>query len=143
VIKTGQTRRRIIGQGLALLGLSSVPTAARAAIAQTGAESSRQLAARMASVLGPQESAAMVGAAYLRQVPAGRRSVARLQHEICQPRCAVADLRGVATGDLHDRLRAWVAEDFRNRSIVQVDGWLLSRTEASLAGMAALLAAGA
>lgn len=50
---------------------------------------------------------------------------------------------GTRAGDLRPALADWVAADFEQRRMVEVEGWYLARTEADLAILAALEEAGA
>jgi hypothetical protein len=97
---------------------------------------------RAAAALEPEdffdhvESAAAVGREYLRLVPE-ERDAARLRQRI------LADCREtMGVGRPGRRLRAAVMArqriDFEAGRTVRIDGWVLSRTEARLCGLAAL-----
>ncbi len=96
---------------------------------------------RLAAVFSRPASAAAVGRAYLAAHP-GEAGVDRLAGELeaalrrsgCEPNHAdLATLR-VATAQQ-------IKEDFAQSRVVQVQGWVLSLSEARLCGLAALLAA--
>lgn len=84
------------------------------------------------------DSAAVVGAAFLRQHPAeadarylGTTVAADLRCRGCDP------LRASRTR-VRRAISEQVREDFAHGRVVEVDGWVLSATEARLYGLAAL-----
>jgi hypothetical protein len=102
---------------------------------------SAKMADRLAAVFSRPASAAAVGRAYLAAHP-GEAGVDRLAGELeaalrrsgCEP--ARADLATLRRAAAHQ-----IKEDFAQSRVVQVDGWVLSLSEARLCGLAALLAA--
>jgi hypothetical protein len=84
-------------------------------------------------------SAARLGAAYLRSAPA-MADVAALVAAI---RRDCPDLEAVAASTNRDQVlgavREWVGRDFAQGAVVSVGGWVLARTEARLAALAALV----
>ena len=112
------------------------PARARAELALAGP---RQSADRLVAVFSQRTSAAAVGRAYL----AGHPDEGAIDHLVtelraalrqcdCDPDCADLSTLRVATSRL-------VKEDFARSRVVRVDGWVLSRSEARLCGLAALL----
>jgi hypothetical protein len=100
-----------------------------------------QTADRLVAIFRQRTSAAAVGRAYL----AGHPNEAAIDHLVtelraalrqcdCDPDCADLVTLRVATSRL-------VKEDFARGRVVQVDGWVLSRSEVRLCGLAALLGA--
>jgi hypothetical protein len=96
---------------------------------------------RLAAVFSRPASAAAVGRAYLAAHP-GEAGVDRLAGELetvlrrsgCEP--AHADLATLRVATAQQ-----IKEDFAQSRVVQVEGWVLSLSEARLCGLAALLAA--
>ena len=84
------------------------------------------------------ESAAAVGREYLRLVPE-ERDAARLRQLILAD-CRETPGAGSPRRRLHDSVMARQRLDFEAGRTVRIDGWVLSRTEARLCGLAALSA---
>ena len=91
---------------------------------------------RLAAVLEDRESAAYVGAAYLRKFPS-EASVASLS-ELLEQRLG----RKVRAAGCTEPLQAVVAQqcrtDFDDENFVIVDGWMLAHTEAQICALIAL-----
>ena len=97
------------------------------------------VAERLAGLIAHRDSARVVGRAYLDEVPA-ESSVSRLVDRI------VADLpegrrslRDASDADLRQLLAASIRADFEHDRIVEVEGWVLSPTEARLYALTALV----
>jgi hypothetical protein len=93
---------------------------------------------RLASLLEHVDGARTVGREYLRQVPA------EASPGVLAARVAERLPGGLATVDtasdglLRELLLSAVAEDFRDLRTMELDGWVLARTEARLCALAAL-----
>lgn len=84
------------------------------------------------------ESAAVVGTAFLRRYP-GEADAQHLATTITADlRCRNCDPRRVSRARLRRGIAAQVRADFAHGRVVDVDGWVLSATEARLCGLAAL-----
>lgn len=84
------------------------------------------------------ESAAVVGNAFLRR-HAGEADAQHLATSIAADlRCRGCDPRRVSRARLRRAIAEQVREDFAQNRVVDVDGWVLSSTEARLCGLAAL-----
>lgn len=136
--KVSRDRRRLIGTAAALFGLGLVFPGARALAGPIPLHRS-DLAENMAALFTPRASAEVVGQAYLETLPPDHRCPEALEQAICLGRCPVGEARRLGVNELHARLAHWIAEDFRARSLVSVEGWLLSQTEARIAGLTATL----
>jgi hypothetical protein len=91
-----------------------------------------RLEQRLRRMLRAPESAAVIGRAYLASHPEERSSAALGR-----------GLRAALPDELDDAalrvaLRARIREEFRREEVVQVEGWILARTEARVAALAAL-----
>jgi hypothetical protein len=85
------------------------------------------------------KAARAVGHAYLREAPQ-EYSVGILTEMISQSGTALMQrLDALSEKDLIAKLRNPITEDFTSENTVQVDGWVLSRTEARLCALCALL----
>lgn len=126
-------KRRPILMALALAGLGAAtrPFSALAALApHEGLHAGDLLQA-----LSHRASAARVGQAYLGAYPEEaelERLVRQLESALASPPRSRRALR--------ERLGATVRQDFADGRTVRVQGWVLSRTEARLCGVAALSA---
>ncbi len=94
-----------------------------------------ELAARLRALLYDREAASRLGHLYVRQVPTedDPRILARLA--VALPEFQQIDAVARDPTSLHDRLDAQVRSDFAAGTTVQLDGWLLSRTEARLCAL--------
>ena len=117
--------------------LSSVPWLARAtdAISNPGAT----VSAKLAELLASRRSAAVIGLAYLDLCPAERHP--DLLGDLI---AADLDIGGTPVQSLGpERIRALVGaqveRDFALAQTVEIDGWVLSRTEARLCALTALI----
>lgn len=79
-----------------------------------------------------ERAAARVGRAYLRRHPEEARTAELRRH--------LRELPLDAPRELGSRARTRIREDFACGQVVQVEGWLLSRTEVRLCALAALSA---
>jgi hypothetical protein len=117
--------------------LSSVPWLARAS--DTFSSPGANVSAQLADLLSSRTSAAAVGLAYLDVFPAERHPD-RLGDLIA----ADLDIGGIPLQSLGpERIRALVGarvqRDFALARTVEIDGWVLSRTEARLCALSALI----
>ena len=105
-----------------------------------GSDRAERAAERLVGSLRNRASAAAVGREYLKTAPSEASLVRLLGYLGRAP-----DGRAQAAGILdRDRLRADIAarekQDFEERNVVVLRGWILSRTEARLCALAALVA---
>jgi hypothetical protein len=117
--------------------LSSVPWLARAA--DTLSRPGANVSVHLADLLASRTSAAVVGLAYLDVCPAERHPDFLLDLI-----AADLDIGGVPLQSLGpERIRALVGaqvqRDFALARTVEIDGWVLSRTEARLCALCALI----
>jgi hypothetical protein len=133
---TGTTmRRRTFLAGAAGLGLS---LAWRAFGSWPFLGSSPSRSERLVGLLGHEESARVVGREYLRLVPA-EASRGVLTSRLAERLPGGFPTLDAASDDrLHELLLRCTLEDFEEERIVELHGWVLSRTEARLCGLAAL-----
>ena len=121
------TRRRVLQLIATGLGAASVPVSVKgASLASSGSDP--VFARTLDALISDKESAAVIGAAYLDQFEL-ERSSAILQTRIQE---SMSDA-GLTMGE-HALLRR-VEMDFERGEIVNLHGWLLSRTEARLCAL--------
>jgi hypothetical protein len=85
------------------------------------------------------QAARAVGHAYLREAPQ-EYNVGIITEMILRSGTALTQrLDALSEKDLIAKLRNLITEDFTNGNTVQVEGWVLSRTEARLCALCALL----
>ncbi|HXR19681.1 MAG TPA: hypothetical protein VN757_07095 [Steroidobacteraceae bacterium] len=94
-----------------------------------------ELAARLRTLLYDRAAARRLGRLYVRQVPAedDPRILARLT--VALPEAQQVDAIALDRTSLRHRLDARVRGDFASGTTVQLDGWVLSRTEARLCAL--------
>jgi hypothetical protein len=101
--------------------------------------STPSVAQRLAGLFGDRSSASIVGRAYLDTAPE-HASVARLVDDVVAGLPAGRDtVRDAKQDELRDLLAARIRADFEEDRIVDVDGWILSPTEARLFALATLV----
>ena len=132
----GLTRRRFLASITAIGGSALVvetrPWRALVAFAPVS------VAERLAGLLTHRDSARVVGRAYLERVPG--ESVSRLVDRIAAGLPGGRrTVRDASEADLRLLLAASIRSDFEQDRIVEVDGWVLSPTEARLYALAALV----
>jgi hypothetical protein len=127
-------RRHVLG------GLGAAATGAlgwRPAWARTASGASGP-AARLLGVLSRSDSAAVIGRAYL----AGHPDEAEVDRLVAALDTALQhhhDSSGRVEGmELKGALSRLIRDDFAERRVVHVEGWVLSRSEARLCALAAL-----
>jgi hypothetical protein len=91
---------------------------------------------RLAAVLEDRESAAYVGAAYLRKFPS-EASVASLS-ELLEQRLGTKVRAASCTEPLQAVVAQQCRTDFDDENFVIVDGWMLAHTEAQICALIAL-----
>lgn len=129
------SRRRAI----ALLGLlaasAAVPVGSWQALVQRTGHV--DIAARLAALISAQNSGRAIGLAYVAAVPeeAGRELVLRHLTRTLQ---LTAD-PSPADNELRLRVAAAISGDFATGQTVTLDGWVLSRTEARLGALIAMM----
>jgi hypothetical protein len=101
----------------------------------------REIAARrLLAALDRRASAAEVGRAYLAGVPQEANRACLVDALTDGLGAQGCHLGRVGKADLRAALARQIRQDFADRQVVRVDGWVLSVTEARLAGLAALAA---
>ena len=123
----------IAGIGGSALAIKSRPWRALVAFAPVSA------AERLAGLLAHRDSARVVGTAYLDRVPSeasASRLVDRIAADLPEGRRTVRD---ASDDELRSLLAASVRSDFEQDRIVEVDGWVLSPTEARLYALTTLV----
>jgi hypothetical protein len=113
-------------------GLSLMP---RTAEARAAGESLDALTARLRALLSDPAAARRLGRLYLRQVPAEDHPVILARLTVAYLSAQDADINAVDPVSLRRRLDARVRGDFASGTTVQLDGWVLSRTEARLCAL--------
>jgi hypothetical protein len=132
------TRRNFL-RTLFFLGATVLLRRADVSVATAGSHADDWLSSRLANFFHNKESARAIGLEYLRIVPA-EANVRRLTHLIgsswYQPydETAHADI-----GKIKKILLRQQREDFEKGRIVELQGWILSQTEARLCALAALV----
>ncbi len=96
------------------------------------------LSVRLAALLRHRESARAVGLEYLRQYPreADGRVLCALLSSVVVAGCA--HLSSVSDDTLRETLALRVHQDFETEDVVNLRGWILSRTEARLCALTVL-----
>jgi hypothetical protein len=128
-------RRRTFLLGAAGLGLS-LSWRSLGSWPFLGASPSRS--ERLARLLNHEESARIVGREYLRLVPAEASRRVLTSRVVERLPCGFRTMDAVSDDRLHELLLRGTLEDFEEERIVELRGWVLSRTEARLCGLAAL-----
>ena len=85
------------------------------------------------------KSARAVGQAYLRNVPQESNACILTDMILKRGTDLMLRLDALSEKDLIAKLRDLITDDFTSENTVQVDGWILSRTEARLCALCALL----
>jgi hypothetical protein len=108
-------------------------------------EQETSLHSRLIALFKHQQSARVIGNAYLRQHPEEAALSLLLKNVIAATpadgfgRGFDADrLRTADEGELREAIERRVRQDFAGDSVVKVDGWILSVTEARLCALAAM-----
>jgi hypothetical protein len=136
---TMKTARRSVL--LAAAGWALLPAAALARLPRAAATTDARLLARLTTFFAAPDSAAALGAAYLRQAPEEAEAASLIARLF--PGVAAATLEHWPDGALRATLARRLAEDFAQSRTVMLQGWILSRSEARLFAAAALAQGGA
>jgi hypothetical protein len=140
--------RRVEGRRALCLGLGALAALAGTVAAERGTFRSRdrtthaekRIAHRLRQGLDPLSRLKIFGQAYLGAVP-GSPVLAEMLEQILSP----DELRSIdelPNDRLFDIVRTRIRADYTSDRLVCVSGWLLSRTEAALCALVALLASG-
>lgn len=113
-------------------GLSMMP---RSAAARARGGSLDELTARLRALLPDPAAARRLGRLYVRQAPAEDHPVFLARLTVASLGVQDADISAVDSVSLRRRLDARVRGDFASGTTVQLDGWVLSRTEARLCAL--------
>jgi hypothetical protein len=113
-------------------GLSLMPLRAPARALRASAD---ELADRLQALIYDRSAARRLGQLYVRQVPSedDPRTLARLT--VTSLGAQPADLSALDRTSLRHWVEARVRGDFASGTTVQLDGWVLSRTEARLCAL--------
>jgi hypothetical protein len=105
----------------------------------TSSNTDHLLSAKLANVFYDRKSATVIGLEYLRRTPM-EADVRRLTNLICSRwQGPYDDIAHADTGKVKTMLLSQQREDFEKGRIVNVQGWILSETEARLCALAALV----
>ena len=140
--RTRLTRREALGNILTLIGIGGTGLAGALEVAAAAGTDLRPgKLSRLLAVFGDIESARVVGAEYLRRWPA-EKDLDRLVDEVSSPVPGVGQPSTLKSGDGTDSYWAIIdwnkRRDFEAGRLAEIDGWLLSRTEARLCAIAAM-----
>jgi hypothetical protein len=133
---TGDTSRRrfLLGACAVAVPVALAPLKPwRAIVEVTGA---RTPAARLAGLLAHRDSARSLGRAALAALPGATTPPALAAAVLADLPGDAATLAAASDHDLRALVAARVREDFDSGDTVQVDGWILSCTEARLCALA-------
>ncbi len=131
---TALPRREFLWQALAACGsMLAAPAVARGAAQPTA--STRALPSSRAFFAGRADAVRAIGAAYLRQLGSGTDRASILD---AAPAALEAIARGRDERGAVRRLTRAVRDDFTRGRTVQLEGWILSRTEAELCALTLL-----
>ena len=86
---------------------------------------------RLSDLVSDPDSAAAIGAAYLRENPA-LASRSRLLRQLALPQTLPN------RGRLASLMERRISSDFENQRVLVLNGWLVSRSEAAICGLIAL-----
>lgn len=130
-------RRRDFVAGIVVAGaaLASWPAWASRWLGGTTASPAETL---LAAFRHP-ESAAAIGRAYLAGHPQDADPDTLVENVTAGLRCRGCDPEAAGRADLRQAIAREVRDDFAQGRVVNVDGWVLSATEARLCGLAALV----
>jgi hypothetical protein len=136
--ETSVSRRQFVAATIvaaALPLLSTVPWVARTSSGRFNQAAG--VSAQLAAVLRSRTSAVVIGEAYLAAYP-GERDAAHLGNLIAADVDTRPLLESLAPEQLGAVIGAIVQRDFALGRTVEIDGWLLARTEARLCALTAL-----
>jgi hypothetical protein len=134
-MQTKSSRRRFI-KSAGLLGIAGTVGARISIAAELLTD---PLGRRLANLLKEAESASVIGKPYLDAMPEENDpNVIVSRMAVCHP-IIVSKLRTAGETDAKTLLAKMVTEDFYNANIVQLNGWILSKTEARLCALTTLL----
>ncbi len=113
-------------------GLSLMP---RRAAARAPGDCLDELVAGLRALVHDSAAARRLGRLYLRQVPAEDDPHILARLTVASMGATDADAKALDRASLRRRLDARVRRDFASGTTVQLDGWVLSRTEARLCAL--------
>lgn len=128
---TGCTRRL----ALSSLGASALSLLTFGAVAWGGGQDSGELAAVLGALMYHPDTARVLGQLYRRQHPEEDNPALLIRLALSALAPLGAGAQRPAAADLAGRLEALVRDDFARGLTVQLDGWILSRTEARLCAL--------
>ena len=136
---SGSITRRIFLRTLVCLSAFGLRRPARALAGLATSSGPDLLAANLARIFVHKNSAAIVGIEYLRCVP-GERDVRLLVELICSSRAERrVEFTQADAGKLRELLLLQQRQDFAHGRTVKIQGWVLSKTEARLCALTALI----
>lgn len=131
-------RRKFISNLFSLGGIAVLSTPQRSLAWVSTQAGLNRPGLPLTQLIRQQESARVIGRAYLEAVPAEGNAL-RLSDTLMESLNLNPENAAVlAPEQLHQRLRERVREDFRDGRTVKLQGWILSRTEARLMALIAL-----
>lgn len=131
-------RRKFIGNLLCLGGIAVLATPQRSLAWVTQHAGLNRPGMPLTQLIRQQESARVVGRAYLEAVPAEGNALQLSDTLMASLNLDAENAGALAPEQLHQRLRERVRADFRNGRTVKLEGWILSQTEARLMALIAL-----
>jgi hypothetical protein len=131
------SRRRFLGT-VAGIGGSALAIKARPWRALVAFEPV-SVAERLAGLLAHRDSARIVGTAYLDRVPSEASATRLLDGIAARLPEGRGTIREASDDDLRAFLAASIRSDFEDDRVVEVDGWVLSPTEARLYALTTLV----
>lgn len=136
--------RRIGRRGFfaSALGVAATALTAKLAFKRESTLNLSTDAERLVSALSSTESAAELGRAYMETVPFDRSVDVLVERIVAVVPGGYTSVREGDERELKTLLEHEFKEDFRGGNVVIVDGWILSRTEARLYALAAILESG-
>jgi hypothetical protein len=97
------------------------------------------LPTRLAGILAHQESAQVIGTAYLQQYPQEGNARILLDRIVSSPTAGDIELFNGTDQGLRQLLDRMIREDFGADRVVKLQGWILATTEARLCALATLV----
>ena len=136
--------RRAVVFGLTAISLPVLPIIASVYQCRWMSSPSRRQSRRLARKLvdagaSSRRSAARIGRQYLHMVPEEKNInslLALIERQLLDRKSFV---QGRSIDDIQDAIAKTIEKDFACGRICQVKGWILSRTEARIAGLAAMI----
>lgn len=131
-------RRKFISNLLCLGGIAVLATPQRSLAWVSKHAGLSRAGFPLTQLIRQQESARVIGRAYLEAVPAEGNALQLSDTLLDSLNLSTEKAASLAPEKLHQRLRERVRADFRDGRTVKLNGWILSETEARLMALIAL-----